>query len=402
MATLKSASKIASRPQIKAVKQPIPRQVILPKKAKPVKAPARPLIAPPLPSLPMQPRATTSVGGVPQSNMQNILSRLQQLQNNPNNINQGTNVSPAQPAPAMADFNSYGFDRGLVDYLNNQRQMSYLDGGVSYNYDPATRTFTGGAMGGPVTMTLAQMQAQAQNYRNRPVYNPRGNPNLTVGESSIGTFAYPAGGGVSAYPAGGGFSETPQFNRAIPQEMIDANAREAALTALQPPTNYGSAENMREMMKSRLGGGDYNTPNSGGVGSYSPGPTWSNAPPPTNGGMPLVQGGGNYGGFGQPLVPFQTNQPVMQNPQQFTNQSFNQPFNPQQLPQQLGMQPLQFNPNMNYNPQNLGGVSQPDYNQTGFVPMGGNNPQNTSYGSFGAIQQPMGGFGNIGSLLGMG
>ena len=35
-------------------------------------------------------------------------------------------------------------------------------------------------------------------------------------------------------------------------------------------------------------------------------------------------------------------------------------------------------------------------------PMGGYDPQNTSYGSFGAIQQPMGGFQNIGSLLGKG
>jgi hypothetical protein len=40
--------------------------------------------------------------------------------------------------------------------------------------------------------------------------------------------------------------------------------------------------------------------------------------------------------------------------------------------------------------------------QTGFTPMGGYDPQNTSYGSFGAIQQPMGGFQNIGSLLGKG
>ena len=58
-------------------------------------------------------------------------------------------------------------------------------------------------------------------------------------------------------------------NRQIPQNMIDANARASALTSLEAPTNYGSAENMRNMMKSRQGGvpdyatgGDY----SGGKG----------------------------------------------------------------------------------------------------------------------------------------
>ena len=36
MATFKRATKIPARPQIKAVQQPIPRQVILPQKAQPV------------------------------------------------------------------------------------------------------------------------------------------------------------------------------------------------------------------------------------------------------------------------------------------------------------------------------------------------------------------------------
>lgn len=495
MAILKSASKIASRPQIKAVKQPIPRQVILPKKAQPVakpiakpiakpvaKAPARPLIAPPLPSLPRQPIAATSVGGIPQSDMQSIMNRLQQLQNNFNNTNQGTNVSPAQPAPAMADFNSYGFDRGLVDYLNNQRQLSGMDAGVSYNYDPATQTFTGGTMGGPVTMTLAQMQAQAQNYQNRPVYNPRVNPRPIVGQSSVGSIGYPAGGGTTTYdstgmpvlgaggvtqytsnagaapissagyanfirqqmagfnpsqindllsgksslgslnqqipqqtfnqqqlpqqlgmqPQLGGFGQTPQFNRQIPQEMIDANAREAALTALQPPTNYGSRENMMEMKKSQMQGvGNY-----GGVpediqkiqiyagmgirpitqtedmriaAQQLGGPSVM----PQQGGVPQSPTSFYQGGPRGGVNPYTTDytRPAGSDIAGFS--AFNPMFNPMVNPM--------YNAPM---PNNM--------NQQGFVPMGGNNPQNTSYGSFGAIQQPMGGFGNIGSLLGMG
>jgi hypothetical protein len=57
----------------------------------------------------------------------------------------------------------------------------------------------------------------------------------------------------------GGFAVSPQ----IPQEMIEANKKAAALTALEAPTNY-SAEDMRDMMKSRQGGGDYAVPTTGG------------------------------------------------------------------------------------------------------------------------------------------
>jgi hypothetical protein len=40
-------------------------------------------------------------------------------------------------------------------------------------------------------------------------------------------------------------------NRAISQEMFDANARAAAQTALQAPTNYGSPQDMINMMRSQ-------------------------------------------------------------------------------------------------------------------------------------------------------
>ena len=56
----------------------------------------------------------------------------------------------------------------------------------------------------------------------------------------------------SPYFAGVGAS-LPSANIGIPQYMIDANAKAAALTALQAPTNYGSAENMINMMKSNSG-----------------------------------------------------------------------------------------------------------------------------------------------------
>jgi hypothetical protein len=43
-------------------------------------------------------------------------------------------------------FNQYGFDSSLLNYLNQQKQGSFIDAGTSYNYDPTTQTFSGGNM----------------------------------------------------------------------------------------------------------------------------------------------------------------------------------------------------------------------------------------------------------------
>jgi hypothetical protein len=76
--------------------------------------------------------------------------------------------APAKAAQAVApaqtqqqDFGTYGFDQNVVDYLNKQRQGSAMDAGVAYEYDPATQTFKGATMGGPVTKTLAQIKQEA-------------------------------------------------------------------------------------------------------------------------------------------------------------------------------------------------------------------------------------------------
>jgi hypothetical protein len=68
---------------------------------------------------------------------------------------------PASPAQDSG-FGNYGFDPNLVDYLNNQKRLSTFDAGISYRYDPATQTFTGGTMGGPIKKTLQQMQMESQ------------------------------------------------------------------------------------------------------------------------------------------------------------------------------------------------------------------------------------------------
>jgi len=69
-----------------------------------------------------------------------------------------------QSAPNFnQDFSSFGFDKGLTDYLNQQRTASETDGGVNYSYDPNTKMFMGGTRRIPnITKSLAEMQAAAQ------------------------------------------------------------------------------------------------------------------------------------------------------------------------------------------------------------------------------------------------
>jgi hypothetical protein len=84
----------------------------------------------------------------------------------PQSQSQPTPQPQPQPQPQAnyeGEFNSYGFDRPLLDYLNNQQRLSTFDAGISYSYDPATQTFTGGTRGsGPFTKTLQEMQAESQ------------------------------------------------------------------------------------------------------------------------------------------------------------------------------------------------------------------------------------------------
>jgi hypothetical protein len=89
----------------------------------------------------------------------------------------------------------------------------------------------------------------------------------------------------------GGPSTGPAVNRQIPQEMIEANKRAAALTAREKPTNYGSPENMLNMMKSRQGGGDYNA-GVGAMGGGTPAGTLSPRGAVTGGARPAPPMGG--------------------------------------------------------------------------------------------------------------
>ena len=73
----------------------------------------------------------------------------------------GQGAQQAAGQQGSSPYGNYGFDQNMVNYLNQQRQASSHDGGISYNYDPATQTFKGYTLSGPVTKTLAQMQQEA-------------------------------------------------------------------------------------------------------------------------------------------------------------------------------------------------------------------------------------------------
>lgn len=61
----------------------------------------------------------------------------------------------------LDQYGSYGFDPKLQQYLAQQAQASTMDAGIAYQYDPTTKTFTGGGRGGPQTLTMDQMLQKA-------------------------------------------------------------------------------------------------------------------------------------------------------------------------------------------------------------------------------------------------
>ena len=80
--------------------------------------------------------------------------------------------APAYTPTPQQDYGSYGFDQNVVDYLNKQRQDSANDAGIDYTYDPATKTFKGATMVGPVTKTLEQVQQEASGQGKPQAFTP--------------------------------------------------------------------------------------------------------------------------------------------------------------------------------------------------------------------------------------
>ena len=211
------------------------------------------------------------------------------------------------------------------------------------------------------TMTPGIMAANAANQQK----NAASRANTAANPASISDLSKRLGlmGGYGGNTSPQGMLtnrlEQPQGMRQIPQEMIEANKKAAALTALEAPTNY-SAEYMRNMMKSPQGGGDYTGrgsfgndmreagPMGGGMDQLAVMPQQGEGGPDVN--SPYFAGVGamqknndalvaanrppTFSDYGGPMgmMPQQSGfLPQMQNPFSFQQQSYQQQYNPYQM-----------------------------------------------------------------------
>jgi hypothetical protein len=139
---------------------------------------------------PLQPPQQVAQPMGQQPDIASIFGNLTQRQQSPSPFNQRL---PSSTTQAPQGYDSYGFDKNVVDYLDKQRQNSAFDAGVAYQYDPQTQMFTGSTMGGQVRKSLADIQREAsggQQYQ-QP-YSPRMSMDMPQGLQPLqGQFSYP-------------------------------------------------------------------------------------------------------------------------------------------------------------------------------------------------------------------
>jgi hypothetical protein len=164
-------------------------------------------------------------------------------------------------------FNPYSNSYGNTNFLGgfgSPAVMPQQGGGMLTPYSGGRQFMQSGRNATPAglddTMTPDIMAANAATQQR----NAASRANSAANPASISELSKRLGlmGGFAVSPQQGQMQ--PQGMRQIPQEMIDANARASALTALEAPTNY-SAEYMRNMMKSPQGGGGYGAINPNSV-----------------------------------------------------------------------------------------------------------------------------------------
>jgi hypothetical protein len=179
----------------------------------------------------------------------------------------GTPLNPlvTGPRPIEPNFNNYGFDPALVDYLNKQKQMSTYDAGVSYQYDPATQTFTGATMAGPVKKTLQEMQAQQQTQGQPPGF---AQPYMQGLGAAAASRAAPKTNPMTGL---GAFAANPNIAAANPFAGLGVTAgAQQARQNVQPPYNPGLDDS--RMGDTFKGSGASNVPFGQTVGQLLGGP----------------------------------------------------------------------------------------------------------------------------------
>jgi len=93
-----------------------------------------------------------------------------------NNRNKRIIKNPTVSNPLVNSYDKYGFDADMVNYLNDQKRKSATDAGISWNYDPTTKMFTGNTMAGPQSISLLDMKNQVANSKNPQMLNQQNAP----------------------------------------------------------------------------------------------------------------------------------------------------------------------------------------------------------------------------------
>jgi len=175
------------------------------------------------------------MGQQQQPNIASIFGNLTQQQQSPSPFNQSL---PSSTTQAPQGYDSYGFDKNVVDYLNKQRQKSALDAGVAYQYDPQTQMFTGSTMGGQVRKSLADIQREASGAQQyQQPYSPRMSMDMPQGLQPLqGQFSYP---GLQEPPPG------MMAPRQAPQQQPDMST---AIGQLKGGDQFAAQNTMRQLV----------------------------------------------------------------------------------------------------------------------------------------------------------
>jgi hypothetical protein len=143
-------------------------------------------------------------------------------------------------------FNQYGFDSSLLNYLNQQKQGSFIDAGTSYNYDPTTQTFSGGNMMsqyGNIPLSVLQQVATSGDRNLLQQYQTGGR-----GFNQPQAFSY---GGRAGYQMGGTVEQAENFYT----NNLGMNPQEARAVLSDALNSYSQIMQPQSMMQMASNGG---------------------------------------------------------------------------------------------------------------------------------------------------
>jgi len=121
----------------------------------------------------------------PQPRLQSAMTPAQPRSNQPvqdpvassqipfNSVRPMSQTAPNQQF--LDQYANYGFSPELQNYLAQQAQMSTMDAGIAYQYNPQTQTFSGMGLGtGPLNLSMQEMMQRAGGAQ--PSLSPQSQP----------------------------------------------------------------------------------------------------------------------------------------------------------------------------------------------------------------------------------